>query len=241
MEQGSIAMGNISLKRIVGDDRGCRTLETRHSDMSRKVNIACLQIRAFAEASDALAHALELATEAVANGAKLLIFPEYAGGLKTQDKLFAPPVYAEDAHPVLQGICAFAKENDVWVVLGSIAVSGAGSKFLNRTFVIDARGEIQARYSKVHLFDIELSATQSYKESERVQPGSTAVVVDTPFGKLGLSICYDLRFPGLYRDLAQAGAEILLVPAAFTKRTGAWWWGKLRSLAGCRPLGSYYC
>lgn len=192
--------------------------------MTRKVNLACLQTRAFGEASDALVHATELASEAVANGAELLLLPEYAGGLKTEGKLFAPPVYTEAAHPVLKGLCAFAKENGVWIVLGSIAISGDGPKFLNRTFVIDSQGDIQARYTKVHLFDIELSATQSYKESEKVQPGNTAVVVDTPFGKLGLSICYDLRFPTLYRDLAQAGAEILLIPAAFTRKTGEAHW-----------------
>ncbi len=192
--------------------------------MDRKVSIACLQTCAFSEALDALDHAIELASDAVSKGAQLLVLPEYAGGLRTEGKLFSPPVYTEDAHPVLVGLRSFAKENKVWIVLGSIAIKGAGTKFLNRTFVIDALGEIQARYTKVHLFDIELSASQCYKESEKVQPGDQAVVVDTPFGKLGLSICYDLRFPHLYRDLAQAGAEILLVPAAFTKKTGEAHW-----------------
>jgi len=192
--------------------------------MDRKVKIACLQTCAFGEASEALAHAIELATDAVAKGAKLLLLPEYSGGLKTEGKLFAPPVYTEDAHPVLNGLRAFAKENAVWVVLGSVAIQGTGAKFLNRCFVIDGHGNIQARYTKVHLFDIELSESQSYKESEKVQPGDQAIVVTTPFGKLGLSICYDLRFPNLYRDLAQAGAEILLVPAAFTKKTGQAHW-----------------
>ncbi len=192
--------------------------------MARKVNIACLQTRAFGDASDALAHAIELATDAVAKGAQLLILPEYAGGLRTEGKLFAPPVYSEEAHPVLNGLQAFASENRVWIVLGSIAIKSDGPKFFNRTFVINDHGTIKARYTKIHLFDIELSATQSYKESEKVQPGSEACVVDTPFGKLGLSICYDLRFPNLYRDLAQAGAQILLVPAAFTKKTGQAHW-----------------
>jgi len=192
--------------------------------MNRKVKIACLQTRAFSEASDALAHAIELASDAVEKGAQLLLLPEYSGGLKTEGKLFAPPVYTEDKHPVLDGLRTFAAEHKVWIILGSVAIRGTGPKFLNRCFVIDEQGDIQARYTKVHLFDIELSATQSYKESEKVQPGDKAVVVNTPFGKLGLSICYDLRFPHLYRDLAQAGAEILLVPAAFTKKTGEAHW-----------------
>jgi len=192
--------------------------------MDRKVKLACLQTKAFSDASDALTHAIELATDAVAQGAQLLLLPEYAGGLKTTGKLFAPPVFTEDAHPVLNGLRSFAKEHRVWIVLGSVAIAGTGPKFLNRCFVIDAQGDIQARYTKIHLFDIALSASQSYKESEKVEPGDSAVVVDTPFGKLGLSICYDLRFPNLYRDMAQAGAELLLVPAAFTKKTGEAHW-----------------
>lgn len=192
--------------------------------MPRLCNIACLQTRAFDNTSDALAHAIELATEAVDNGAELLVLPEYAGGLKTEDRFFAPPVYTEQEHPVVQGLQQFASKHNVWIVLGSVAIKGKTEKFYNQTFVIDSNGEIQARYSKLHLFDITLSPTQSYKESEKVQHGANALLVDTPFGRLGLSICYDLRFPNLYRDLAQAGAEILLVPAAFTKRTGADHW-----------------
>jgi len=165
-----------------------------------------------------------LASDAVSKGAQLLVLPEYSGGLKTEGALFAPPVYSEAAHPVLNGLRDFAREHDVWIVLGSVAIESGGPKFFNRTFVIDGQGDIQARYTKVHLFDIELSASKIYKESEKVQPGDEAVVVDTPFGKLGLSICYDLRFPNLYRNLAQAGAEILLVPAAFTKKTGQAHW-----------------
>ncbi len=196
--------------------------------MSRKVNIACLQTCAHASADDALAHAIELAKRAVEEGAELLLLPEYSGGLKTEGRLFSPPVYTEQAHPVLSGLQAFAKEHNVWVVLGSVAIENpAGNKFYNRCFVIDNLGEIKARYDKIHLFDIALSEKQSYCESEKVQAGDKAVVVDTPFGKLGLSICYDLRFPSLYRDLSQAGADILLVPAAFTKKTGQAHWHAL--------------
>jgi len=205
--------------------------------MSRKVNIACIQTRAFAQAEEALAHAIELCEQALANNAinganndaQLLLLPEYAGGLTTEGRLFAPPVYSEESHPVLMGLCDFARSNNVWIVLGSVAIkptnaSGNHNKFINRSFVIDNQGEVQARYDKIHLFDISLSETQSYRESEKVQSGNQAVVIDTPIGKLGMSICYDLRFPSLYRDLAQAGAEILLVPAAFTKKTGEAHW-----------------
>lgn len=192
--------------------------------MPRTLNIACLQTRAFGDASDALEHALELARQAVDQGAQLLLLPEYAGGLKTEGRFFAPPVFPEQQHPVLLGLQAFAERNSVWIVLGSVAIEGDDQRFFNRTFVIDSNGEIRARYNKLHLFDIELSATQSYKESEKVAHGNEAVVVSTPFGKLGLSICYDLRFAHLYRNLAKAGAELLLVPAAFTKKTGEAHW-----------------
>lgn len=192
--------------------------------MSREVNIACLQTKAFADPGEALEHALELGSKAVGKGAQLLVLPEYAGGLKTEGRFFAPPAFNENNHPVLKGVQDFAAKHGVWIVLGSIAIKSDGPKIFNCTFVIDDSGVIQARYNKLHMFDISLSETQSFKESEKVQHGSDAVVVETPFGKLGLSICYDLRFPGLYRDLAQAGAEILLVPAAFTKKTGEAHW-----------------
>ena len=195
--------------------------------MTRTVNVACLQTRAFPDASAALDHAIDLATQALKKGAELLVLPEYAGGLKTEGRLFSPPVFAEQKHPVLGGLCEFAKANKVWIVLGSIAIEGEQGKFFNRTFVIDDRGQIQARYDKIHLFDISLSAKSTYRESDKVIPGKRAVLVNTPFGKLGLSICYDVRFPSLYRDLAQAGAEILLVPAAFTKKTGEAHWHML--------------
>ena len=137
---------------------------------------------------------------------------------------FAPPAAPEHEHPVLLGLQAFAKANAVWTVVGSVAIPGPDDKICNRGFVIDDSGQICSRYDKIHLFDISLSDNQTYMESSTVASGDQAVVVDTPFARMGFTICYDLRFPGLYRKLAQAGAEILLVPAAFTKRTGEAHW-----------------
>ncbi len=192
--------------------------------MARLLEIACLQTEAYASAEDALQHALVLATEAVASGAKLLVLPEYAGGLKTEGRAFAPPVYNQDEHPVVQGLASFAEKHGVWIVLGSVAVPGPSDLFFNRSFVIDDTGSVRSTYDKIHLFDISLSSSHSYKESMSVMHGKSAALIKTPFATLGLSICYDLRFPQLYRDLAQAGAEILLVPAAFTKKTGQMHW-----------------
>jgi len=192
--------------------------------MSRPVNIACLQTQPKPDFQSALAEALSLADVAVGVGAQIIALPEYCGGLRTEGSLFSPPAAIESEHPVLLGLQQFAAERGVWVVVGSIAVPGPGGKVYNRGFVIDDTGAIRSRYDKLHLFDIALSETRVYKESARIEPGDCAAIVDTPFGRLGYSICYDLRFPNLYRELAQAGAEILLVPAAFTRQTGEAHW-----------------
>lgn len=110
------------------------------------------------------------------------------------------------------------------MVVGSVAISAPDRRIYNRSFIVDDRGGICARYDKLHLFDIELSDQKTYRESEHILPGKVAVVADTPFAKIGLSICYDIRFPHLYRDLAQAGAELIMIPSAFTKTTGEAHW-----------------
>lgn len=192
--------------------------------MARTLNISCLQTRPRADFQTALDEALALAEVAVSTGAEMIALPEYCGGLRTKGAMFAPPSAPENEHPVLTGLRAFAEQRRVWLVIGSLAVPGPGGRVYNRSFVIDDRGAIRSRYDKVHLFDIQLSDTEVYRESARIAPGNRAVLTQTPFGVLGHSICYDLRFPYLYRQLAQAGAEILLAPAAFTKKTGEAHW-----------------
>ena len=192
--------------------------------MTRPVPIACLQTRPMPDFTSALDEALGLARTAADGGAKLIALPEYCGGLRTEGSAFAPPAAPEADHPVLAGLRDFADRNGIWLVIGSLAVAGSSDKIVNRGFVIDESGEIRSRYDKIHLFDIDLSKTESYRESALVNGGGQAVLVETPFGMLGHTICYDLRFPDLYRELAKAGAEILLVPAAFTKKTGEAHW-----------------
>lgn len=192
--------------------------------MTRPLNIACLQTRPKPDFQTALEEALALAKTAVANGAQLLALPEYCGGLSTEGGKITAPHAPEAAHPVLLGLCAFAAENSVWILVGSVAISGPMGKIINRSCLIDEQGQVTARYDKIHLFDIELSADEVYCESDSVAPGNRSVVADTPFGRVGLSICYDLRFARLYRDMSQAGAEILFIPAAFTRKTGAAHW-----------------
>ena len=192
--------------------------------MTREVRIGCVQTRPLATFDEAIEEARRLAGGAVAAGAELVCLPEYCGGLKSEGGLFAPPTAPEARHPVLDALRSFASGNRVWMLIGSIAVDGPGDRLINRGYVIDGQGDIRARYDKIFLFDVDLSPTQQYRESAVVAPGEQAVVVDTPWGRLGMTICYDLRFPQLYRTLAQAGAEILAVPAAFTKVTGEAHW-----------------
>ena len=192
--------------------------------MTREVQIGCVQTRPLATFDEAIKEARRLADDAVSAGAELVCLPEYCGGLKSEGGLLVPPAALESRHPVLDALRGFASDNRVWILIGSIAVDGPGDRLVNRGYVIDDGGGIRARYDKIFLFDVDLSPTQQYRESAVVAPGEQAVVVDTPWGRLGMTICYDLRFPQLYRDLAQAGAEILAVPAAFTRVTGEAHW-----------------
>ena len=190
----------------------------------RQINIACLQTRPRPDFQAALDEAIALAEEAVAAGADFLTLPEYCGGLKTEGSAFAPPSATEENHPVLKGLRDFAKIRKKYLLIGSIAIKGSAEKILNRSYIIDDFGNIISRYDKIHLFDIKLSEQESYLESATVQGGLKAVICQTPFGSLGQTICYDLRFPQLYRDLSKTGAEILFVPAVFTKKTGEAHW-----------------
>ena len=190
----------------------------------RLINIACLQTKPRSDFKSSLDEAIALAEEAIEAGADMLTLPEYCGGLKTEGSAFAPPFESEESHPVLKGLRDFAKNHKKYLLIGSIAISGPADKILNRSYIIDDFGNILSRYDKIHLFDINLSEQKSFYESSTVQGGLSAVICETPFGCFGQTICYDLRFPHLYRELSQSGAEILFVPSAFTKKTGEAHW-----------------
>ena len=162
--------------------------------------------------------------ETAAGGAAMLFTPEMSG-LVDRDKVrAASSLFAEADDPVLAAVREAAATHGIWVHLGSLAVKEESGKLANRGFVIDAKGDIRARYDKLHLFDVDLPTGESWRESASYEPGRGAVVVETPAGGLGLAICYDLRFPDLFRALSDAGATILAVPAAFTRPTGAAHW-----------------
>ncbi len=191
--------------------------------MPRATDIACLQTRPMPDFQSALNEAVPLAEAAVQAGAELLLLPEYCGGLRSEGAALNPPAAKEGEHPFLAGMQDFAAKRGVWIMVGSIAVKSAG-KLMNRGYMIDDAGQITGRYDKIHLFDVQLSDKEVYRESDTITGGNSAVIHDTPFGRIGHTICYELRFPHLYRELAQSGADILTAPAAFTKKTGEAHW-----------------
>ena len=186
--------------------------------------IAVLQMTAGIDPA-ANAGVLERAiAEAAAKGAAMLFTPEMSGLIDRDRARAAAHLVSEGEDPVLARVRAAAAAHGLWVHLGSLAVRQADGRLANRGYVIDERGDIRARYDKMHLFDVDLPSGESWRESASYAPGEQAVVVDTPVGRLGLAICYDLRFPALFAALTEAGATILSVPAAFTRPTGAAHW-----------------
>ena len=172
--------------------------------------------------------------DAAAQGASMLFTPEMSGLLDSDGKRAATHVVEEAHDPVLARVRAAAARAGIWVHLGSLALKSesGGELWANRAFVIDPAGDIAARYDKIHLFDVDLPTGESWRESSRYAPGAGATLVDTPVGRLGLSICYDMRFPALFQALSGEGATILSVPAAFTVPTGqAHWHTLLRARA----------
>jgi len=162
--------------------------------------------------------------DAAKGGAAMLFTPEMSGLLDSNRTRAAGSLHTEADDPVLAAVRGAAQEQGIWVHLGSLAVRGDDGKLANRAYVIDPEGRIRARYDKLHLFDVDLPTGESWRESASYTPGRGAVVVDTPVGQLGLAICYDMRFPDLFRALSDAGATVLAVPAAFTRPTGAAHW-----------------
>lgn len=163
--------------------------------------------------------------EAANGGAAMLFTPEMSGMLDRNRERAQSKARHEEDDQVLAAVRAAAAEAGIWVHLGSVALKGDGGKLVNRGFVIDGEGQVRARYDKIHLFDVDLPTGESWRESAMYEAGLNAVVVpDTPVGKLGLTICYDLRFPALFERLSEAGADVISVPAAFTVPTGRAHW-----------------
>ena len=202
---------------------------------------ACLiQLNSSDDVSANLQQIAQFLAQAAEKKAMLAVLPEnafYLTGIRNQ-----PVPEMESAVASCQSL---AKKYGMWLLIGSVHVPAAEGKYYNRSLLIDPQGAIAASYDKIHLFDVSLKNAESYRESDRIMPGEKAVLAPTPFGALGLTICYDLRFPHLYRLLAKAGAGIITVPAAFTYTTGtAHWHSLLRARAietGCYILAPAQC
>src|SRR3954451_20187889 len=186
--------------------------------------VGLIQMRSGRVPSANMDAAATLIGEAKTGGAEYVQTPEMTNIMEvSREKLFAT-IVPEEQDPSLATFRELARALGIYVHVGSLAVKASADKAANRSFLIDRRGEIIARYDKIHLFDVDLKAGESYRESRSYRPGEVGVVADLPWGRLGLTICYDLRFPALYRALAEAGATFLAIPSAFTRQTGEAHW-----------------
>jgi predicted amidohydrolase len=197
------------------------------------VRIAIFQAQSGIDPAASAARLVAAVAEAKAGGAAMLFTPEMSGMLDQDRARAMATARAEVDDIVLRAVRDAAAEAGIWVHLGSLAVLGSGGKLANRGFVIDDRGAVRGRYDKIHLFDVDLATGERWRESAMYEAGDAAVVVrGTPVGTLGLTICYDLRFAGLFERLSEAGADVIAVPAAFTVPTGkAHWTVLLRARA----------
>jgi predicted amidohydrolase len=188
------------------------------------IEVALIQTRAPTTQGAALAHVTPLIREAAAAGATLILTPEGTNLLQRDCASLVETVTPLEHDVCVKGLRDLAARLGVWLLIGSAMVRRGDGKVANRSVLVDPKGAIVATYDKVHLFDVDLAGGERYRESTSFEPGEQAMVADAAGVKLGLSVCYDIRFAALYRALAKAGAEALTVPAAFTRPTGAAHW-----------------
>ena len=193
-----------------------------------KLRIACIQTNSSPNPEENIATVSVLIREACAAGAEFITTPEVVGMLEPDRIAALSKAQSEEKHQVLFAFQELALELGIWLLIGSISIKVSDTKLSNRSFLINPNGEVIARYSKIHMFDVEVGDGNKYLESKTYEPGSKAVIAETPWGLMGLTICYDIRFPNLFRDLAKAGAKVIFSPAAFTRVTGEAHWHVLQ-------------
>ncbi len=194
----------------------------------RRLRVAALQLRCGIEPSANRAHALPLIREAASSGAQFIATPENTYRMDRNRERALSAAGPESGDPELGAWARIAQEHGVWLLLGSAAIATGAGKVFNRSFLYNPDGKVAARYDKINLFDVTLGGSETYRESETVEGGALAVMAEGPMGtKIGLSICYDLRFAPLYAAYAKAGAELITVPSAFTVPTGQAHWETL--------------
>jgi predicted amidohydrolase len=186
--------------------------------------VGLVQMRSGLAPAANLESAIKLIGEAKAAGADYVLTPEVTNIMDIKRERLFGAIVPEEQDVSLASFREVARKLRIHLHVGSLALKISPDRAVNRSFVIDPQGDIMARYDKIHMFDVDLAGGESYRESRNFRPGESAVIADLPWGRLGLTICYDLRFPALYRALAEAGATFIAIPSAFTKQTGEAHW-----------------
>ncbi len=200
--------------------------------MSTAFKLACLQMNSGSDIAANLSTLKQMITTAADEGAQLVMAPEYALLMDGSGRVMREGSLPTDGGEALREMQALAAKLKIWLLPGSLTLRGDDERIINRSYLINAGGSIVASYDKIHMFDVTLPDGKVIRESSAYRPGESAVIAQTPWGKLGMSICYDLRFPQLYRTLAQGGAEFLSIPSSFQRQTGkAHWHTLLRARA----------
>ena len=193
--------------------------------MAETFRVACVQNCAERDMAPSIAALEPMIRGAAGEGTRLIVLPEMATMLEPQNPKVLEKAVAEESDPGLARFRDLARETGTWILVGSLLIKVPGeNRVANRSYMIDPKGAIAARYDKLHLFDVDLATGETYRESATVKAGAAAVLAPSPWGPIGMSVCYDLRFAYLYRALAQAGARYLAIPAAFTYTTGKAHW-----------------
>ncbi len=210
------------------------------------LSVACLQTTSTTSIARNIALTTPMIEEAARSGASLICLPEVVNLVQGEREMRLAEAHPEETEPALAAYREQAARLGVWIHVGSLVIRQPGQeKFLNRGFLIDPTGAVMARYDKIHMFDVDLKGGERYRESSAFQPGDRAVVAQTPWGAYGMAICYDMRFPHLFRAQAEAGARILTAPSCFTRPTGqAHWHALLRARAienGCFMIAAAQC
>lgn len=194
---------------------------------ARRFRAACVQLRCGDDVAENVRMASDLIREAHKSGAQFIATPENTSFMAADAGAKLQIAMRENDDRSLVAFCALAEELRTWLLIGSLAIKLSDNKTANRSYLIASDGRIAAHYDKIHLFDVDLPNQESYREFNTVTAGEQAVTADLPWGRIGLSVCYDVRFPQLYRTLAKSGAEMLSVPSAFTETTGKSHWQHL--------------
>ena len=219
--------------------------QTRSSKLVSRFLAACIQLNSKRNIEENLPDILCLVDEAIGDGAKFISLPECTGMMEPVHELLRKKASIQMEDPVLSAIRGKAAAGGVWILIGSLATLISDGKIANRSYLVDSNGNLAATYDKIHMFDVSLNAGQSYRESKTYEPGTEAVLADLPWGSLGLTICYDVRFAYLYRTLAQNGAYFITVPSAFTKISGEGHWHVLQRAraieTGCYVISAAQC